>query len=190
MRSWKTLSRHTILDHSRFLRVESHSILLPDGTHIDDWPWIITPDFVTVIVVNTQGNFVLFRQTKYSVEGVSLAPAGGYIEPGEDPQVAAQRELSEELGYTAASWVHLGSYPVDGNRGAGTAHIYLAMDALKVPQEAGSAESDDLEEQEVIILSKGEVVKALADKAFKVLPWAAGIALALQYLESYTTHAL
>ena len=182
MRSWKTLTRQTILDHSQYLRVESHAILLPDGTRIDDWPWVITPDFVTVVVVNIRGDFVLFRQTKYSVEGVSLAPAGGYIEPGEAPQAAAQRELAEELGYTAVSWVHLGSYPVDGNRGAGTAHIYLALGATPLTGEVESEDSDDLEDQEVIMMSKAEVRQALGEQAFKVLPWAAAIALALQYL--------
>ena len=182
MHSWKTLSRKTILDHSRFLRVESHEILLPDGTHIHDWPWVISPDFVTVVVVTSQGDFVLFRQTKYSIEGVSLAPAGGYIEPGEDPLAAAKRELQEELGYISTSWVHMGTYPVDGNRGSGTAHLFLAVDARKALLEEESINSDDLEEQEILILSKEKVVAALKDKAFRVLPWTAAIALALQYL--------
>ena len=39
MQPWKTLSRKTILDYSKFLRVEEHAIELPDGKVIEKWPW-------------------------------------------------------------------------------------------------------------------------------------------------------
>jgi len=84
MKPWKTLSRRTILDHSKWLRVEEHSIELPGGRIINDWPWIATPDYVNIAVVTEQGLFACFRQTKYAVDGVALAPMGGYLEPGED----------------------------------------------------------------------------------------------------------
>ncbi|MDF1515764.1 MAG: NUDIX hydrolase [Anaerolineae bacterium] len=182
MHPWETLSRRIILDHSRYLIVESHDILLPDGRRIADWPWIITPDFVTVIVVNANGEFVLFRQTKYAVQGESLAPAGGYLEPGEFPLTAAKRELLEEVGYTSNNWTYLGSYPVDGNRGSGIAHIYLAVDAIPVCGDTPLPVSDDLEEQEIVLLSLAEVFQALMDQQFKVLPWVAAVSMALCHL--------
>src|SRR5512139_728419 len=104
MQSWKTLSRRVILEHSKYLVVEEHAVELPDGRVIEDWPWLITPDFVNVVAVTEGGQFLCFRQTKYGIEGDSLAPVGGYLEPGEDPLVAAQRELLEETGYQAAEW--------------------------------------------------------------------------------------
>jgi hypothetical protein len=51
MQPWKTVSRKTILNHSRYLVVESHAVQLPDGRVIPDWPWVITPDFVNVVAV-------------------------------------------------------------------------------------------------------------------------------------------
>jgi len=84
MKSWKTLARRTILQHSKFLVVEEHTVELPDGRIIEDWPWVITPDYINVTAVTTEGLFLCFRQTKYSVEGMSLAVVGGYLEPGED----------------------------------------------------------------------------------------------------------
>src|SRR5574340_254833 len=101
MRSWTTLERRTMLERGKWLTVEEHSVKLPDGQIIPDWPWIITPDFVNVVAVTREGLFVLFRQTKYALDGLSLAPVGGYIEPGEQPLGAAQRELLEETGYEA-----------------------------------------------------------------------------------------
>jgi ADP-ribose pyrophosphatase len=177
LQPWKTLSRKTILDCGKFLAVESHTVELPDGRVISDWPWLVTPDYVNIVAIDEDGRTLCFRQTKYSIEGESYAPFGGYIEPGEDPLLAARRELLEEGGYEAQEWASLGHYPVDGNRGAGTAHFFLAVGARFV----GRALSDDLEEQHPVSLSRAEVEAALAAGQFKLLPWAACILMALHY---------
>jgi ADP-ribose pyrophosphatase len=183
MQPWKTITRRLILDHSKYLKVEAHDIRLPNGDIIRDWPWIITPDFVIIIVVNTCEEFIFFRQQKYSMDGVGLAPVGGYIDDGEVPIEAAQRELAEEIGYVSDSWVHLGSYPVDGNRGAGRAHLYLALNA--VPSGSGSnLLSDDLEDQEQVVLTRDDVKTAILRHEFKVLPWMAAVTLALDHMEA------
>ena len=93
LRPFKTLSRRTVLTQGRFLTVESHTVESPDGQVIDDWSWIIGPDAAIVLAMTADHKFLCFRQTKYAVEGTSLAPAGGMIEPGEDPLEAAKREL-------------------------------------------------------------------------------------------------
>lgn len=179
MQTWKTLSRRTILNHSRYLRVENHTVELPNGRVISDWAWVVTPDYVIVAAVTQDGAFICFRQTKYSVQGVSLAPVGGYLEPGEEPLQAARRELLEETGYESSDWVDLGRYSVDGNRGAGTAHLFLARGARRV----ASVCADDLEEQELLLLDRGAVQAALWAGEFKVLAWAAAMALALQRID-------
>ncbi len=175
MQPWKTLARQTVLDRGKFLRVEDHTIELPDGRIIEQWPWVIAPDYVDVVAITDDGQFLCFRQTKYAIDGLLLAVIGGYIEPGEDPLSAAKRELREETGYAAREWIELGRYRVDANRGAGTGHFYLARHARHV----GVRNADDLEEQELLLLHRSEVEAALASNQFKVLPWAAIMALAL-----------
>jgi ADP-ribose pyrophosphatase len=179
MRTWKTLSKQTILNHSKFLVVENHAVELPDGRVIEDWPWVITPEFATILAETTDGRFLVFRQSKYAVDGVTLAPPGGYIEPGEEPLAAAQRELLEETGYTADEWLSLGDYAVDSNRGAGVAHLFLARGASRVTD----SDADDLEDQELLYLTRAEVESALAAGEFKALPWAALVALGLLRLD-------
>jgi len=180
MKPLKTVSRKTVLDLGRYLVVENHSVELPDGRVIPDWPWIITPDYINVVVVTEDGKFPCFRQTKYAVEGASLAPVGGYIDPGEEPLAAAKRELMEETGYEAADWTHLGNFAVDGNRGAGTAHLFLARGARRI----ADVESDDVEEQELLLLDRSELEAALDAGEFKVLAWAANVALALRHIDA------
>lgn len=175
MKPWKTLNRRMILNHSKYLSVEEHTIQLPDGQIIDDWPWVITPDYVNIVAITEDGAFLCFRQTKYSVDGISLAVPGGLIDPGEEPLIAAQRELREETGYEAPDWTSLGSFAVDGNRGAGVAHFYLAQNARSVTE----IHADDLEEQEFLLLTRADVETALAAGEFKLLPWSGIVALAL-----------
>ena len=178
MDSWKTLSRETVLDRGKYLRVEDHTVQLPDGRVIEQWPWIITPDFINVVAVTEAGEILCFHQVKYAVEGEVLATIGGFLEPGEEPLAAAKRELLEETGYEAAEWIALGQYRVDANRGAGTAHFFLALHARHVTDR----NADDLEEQHLLHLARTELEAALDTGQFKALPWAAIAALALRRL--------
>ncbi|MEA3326090.1 MAG: NUDIX hydrolase [Chloroflexota bacterium] len=175
MEIWKTLTRDVILDLSPYLKVEVHKIQLPDGQIIEDWPWLISPNFINIAVITEDNAYLCFRQTKYSVKGTSLAPVGGYIEPGETPLAAAKRELLEETGYAARVWESLGQFSVDGNRGNGVAYFFLAREAHPVAE----IDADDLEEQVLLKLSRVEVEAAVARGAFKVLPWQAVMALSL-----------
>ena len=146
---------------------------------IDDWPWVESREFANVVAVTEDGLFLVFRQTKYAVDGPTLGPVGGYLEPGEDPLETAKRELREETGYDAPEWTSLGRYAVDGNRGCGVGHLYLAQSARKVAEPA----ADDLEEQELLTLTRDEVEAALLAGGFGVLSWAAVVALALVALD-------
>jgi ADP-ribose pyrophosphatase len=180
LRPWKTVSKQTILDHNLFLKVENHVVELPDGNIIPDWAWIEIPDAVIILAVTEDQQFLCFRQTRYAVEGTTLATAGGMIEKNELPIDAAKRELLEETGYTSEYWVNLGSYILDPNRGMATMHLFLALDA-KYEREPYA---DDLEDQLLLFLSKAEIEKALLAGEFKVLTSLAVVSLSLNYINS------
>jgi ADP-ribose pyrophosphatase len=179
MQTWTTISKRLLCQPNRFLTVELHELELPDGKRIADWPWLITPDYANVLARTKDGRFICFRQTKYAVAGVTLAPVGGFLEPGENPLHAAQRELREETGYEAPEWHHLGSSVVDANRGAGIANLFLALDA----EPACPPHADDLEQQELLLMTRAELEGALDRGEFKVLAWLTVIALGLRFLD-------
>lgn len=179
MENWKTLARRTILAHSKFLRVEEHIVELPDGRVIPNWCWVLTPDYINVVALTPDERFLIFRQTKYAIQGTTLAPVGGYIEPGETPLQCAQRELLEETGCRADEWIDLGAFWVDPNRGIATGHFFLARGAQRVQ----ARRADDLEEQKLLCLTRPQVELALARGEFKVMAWQAIMALSLFYLD-------
>lgn len=179
MQEWKTLKRETILDHNKFLKVERHTIQLPDGKVITDWPWVVSPDYALVLPVTNKKTLLLFHQTKYAVHGTSLAPIGGYVEPDEHPLACAKRELREEMGMEAQSWISLGSYPNNGNHGGGKGHLFLALDVHSV----GDPIIDDLEEMELIEMNIDDVEQKILQGDVKVMGWVAMVATGLLYLK-------
>jgi ADP-ribose pyrophosphatase len=181
MQQWKTLKKEMLLDHSKFLKVEQHTIELSDGKVIQDWPWVVSPDYVLVLPVTNQKTLMLFHQTKYAVDGTSLAPIGGHLEPGENALEAAKRELREEMGCEASEWISLGSYPNNGNHGGGKGHLFLALRTKKVCDPI----VDDLEEMELIELTIEEAEQKLMLGEVKVMSWVAMIAMGFLYLKKH-----
>jgi len=186
MKSWKTLSRKTVLPWNEFLTVESHDIQLPDGSVIERWPWVVTPDFVNVMAITPAQRFVMFEQVKYGFDGISLAPVGGYIEAGEEPLNAAKRELLEETGFQADPWTSLGTFRVDPSRGAGIGHFFLAENAHQVT----APDADDLEEQRLVYLDVPELEDALDAQRIRALAWSTNVLLALRELQRRTAKSL
>ena len=178
MKPWKTKSRKIILDDRPWLTVEHHTVELPDGRVIPNWAWVITPDYINVVALTEDERFICFHQVKYGIKGVTLAVVGGYVNVGEDPLEAAKRELLEETGYEAPDWLSLGSYLVDPNRGIATGHLFLARGARYVQTPI----VDDLEEQELLLLTRKEIENALERGEIKILAWAATVSFALRHL--------
>ena len=183
MQSWKTHSRTTVLNHSKFLTVESRVVEAPGGQMIENWPWVIARDFVNVIPITAEGNILVFRQGKYGFEGESIAPVGGYMEPGEEPESAARRELLEEMGYAAGEMIPLVTTLVSPNMGFATGHVFLARQISY----QGEFPSDDLEEQTLVELTREELEQALLAGQIKVTSWYAAFAGTLLWLHRMQT---
>ena len=67
-----------------------------------------TPDWVNVIALTEDGgDIVIVKQHRFGSDGATIEIPGGMIDLGEDPLVAAKRELREETGYVAAKWTAL-----------------------------------------------------------------------------------
>ncbi len=176
---WRTVSRREIVDARPWFRVMAEDVELPDGKIINGFYSIDAPDYVMIVALTPDRSVIVEQSYKHGPRRVSLTLPAGYIEQGEEPLVAAQRELLEETGYTAASWQHLGSFTVDGNRGCGAAHLYLAHDAVHTAQ----PDHGDLEEIVIERRSLTALRAALFQGEVAQLPVVAAIGMALIALD-------
>lgn len=179
MRPWKTLARRSLLTRSPWLEVGEERVALPDGREVDGFLWLRSRDFAAIVAVTSRDEIVLVRSYKHGPRTVALAVPAGYIEDGEAPLAAAQRELREETGYESEEWSSLGAYVVDGNYGLCTEHIFLARHAVRAAEPA----SGDLEEMEVITVRRGDVGELIRTGGIVQLSSVAALALALTQLD-------
>ena len=100
---WKILDSEYVIKRP-WLTARKDKVELPDGRIIEEFYVLEYPDWVNVIAITKDGQFVMERQYRHglSVEGMEL-PCGT-MEDGETPLQAAQRELLEETGYGNGEW--------------------------------------------------------------------------------------
>lgn len=94
-----------------FLHAYRDTVQLPDGGEAIR-EYIIHPGAVMIIPLlddPVKGlQVVLERQFRYPVGQVMIEFPSGKLDPGEDTLACAQRELTEETGYSATEWARAG----------------------------------------------------------------------------------
>lgn len=132
----KTLESETRFQ-GRLLRLEVDQVELPNG-HRSVREVARHPGGVCVLPLFDDGTVSLVRQFRYPYKEVVAELPAGKLEPGEDPDLAVRRELSEETGYEAGQWVPMGVfYPSPGFTDE-VLHLYFARDLTE-----GDAHPDD-----------------------------------------------
>src|SRR5690606_25914678 len=87
---------------------------------------------VGIVAVTNDGKIVMTRESRPIIGiGRMLGIPAGLVESGEDPAVAAVRELEEETGYHAKKIQHLISYYSSPGFTNEKLHAYLATDLTK-----------------------------------------------------------
>lgn len=91
------------------LHVRKDTVELPNG-NTSTREYIKHNGAVCVIPVTDDGEVVLERQYRYAIGKVLTEIPAGKLEPGEDREEAAKRELKEETGYIARKMTYLGEF--------------------------------------------------------------------------------
>ena len=89
-----------IIYKGRLLDVRKDSVLLPNGS-MSTREWINHPGAVCCVPILKDGKIALIRQFRYPVQKVMIELPAGKIDNGEAPEICANRELEEEIGYFA-----------------------------------------------------------------------------------------
>lgn len=103
--SWTPLSSSTRWTQGK-LALREDTWRLPDGREIV-YPVLVVGVAVGIIPFVDDTHVLLVRQFRHLQRGLSWEVPGGGALPGEEPVVAAQRELREEGGYRAERFTFL-----------------------------------------------------------------------------------
>jgi 8-oxo-dGTP pyrophosphatase MutT (NUDIX family) len=99
------------------------------------------PGGAAVLPLHEDGSVTLIRQLRPAIGDFMLEIPAGRLAPGEDPKLAAERELIEETGLKASSLIYLGPlHPSPGVMDE-VIHLYLATGLSQ-----GDAAPEDYEE--------------------------------------------
>ncbi len=96
-----------IVHVGRRIRVAVDTLTAPDGTAIKR-DAVLHPGAVVILPVLDAGHVCLLRNHRWVIGETLWEIPAGTLEPGEDLEPAARRELEEETGYTAATWTYRG----------------------------------------------------------------------------------
>jgi ADP-ribose pyrophosphatase len=128
---WQLLDS-TYAFRDRWLRVRSDTVRLPGGKTLSPYHVVEVADWVNVVAISEAGNVVLVEQYRHAVKRVMLEIPAGHVDPKEDREAAARRELLEETGYGGGTWHALGALHPVAARFANQVHSYLALGVRKV----------------------------------------------------------
>jgi 8-oxo-dGTP pyrophosphatase MutT (NUDIX family) len=125
-----------------FLDVAMLTVAAPDGTTFERVA-IRHPGAVGIVPLDDEGAVLLIEQYRAPVDETILEiPAGKLDVDGEDPAVAAVRELEEELGYTAGNLEPLMSFYTGPGFTDEVIHLYLGTELTAVPHRPHGVEEE------------------------------------------------
>lgn len=116
---------------------------------------------VAVAALDQDGRMVLVRQYRHATGETLLEVPAGRLEPGEDPERAARRELEEETGLRAQRWTFLTRFFAAPGFCSERLVLFLAEELSPAGSDRLAADQD--EEIEVLRLEPRVVLERACD---------------------------
>lgn len=118
--------------------------------------------WANILALTKNNEAVLIRQYRHGVQEISLELPGGVVDEGESPLEGAKRELMEETGYSAETFVEVGRIYPNPAIQQNTLYCYLALGA----ELTGEQRLDESEEIETLLVPLDELIEMAAGGKF------------------------
>lgn len=156
IRKWRTLESEYLIQRP-WLTARSDTVELPDG-HIHPEYYILEyPDWVNVIAITEDEEFVMVEQYRHGLGDVFTELVAGVIEKYEDSLAAAQRELLEETGFAGGEWMLNMILSQNPSSTTNLTYSFIAKGVRKV----SGQNLDETEDISVLLLSRKELLEML-----------------------------
>lgn len=131
---WTVLDRRYLVERP-WLGVRADRVRLPGGHELAEFHVVEVPDWTCAVCLTDDEQVVLVEQYRHGIEEVVLELPGGVIDAGETPEAAVRREVLEETGFEAETWVPLGRCAQDPHRQTNYVHCFAATGARRVAEQ-------------------------------------------------------
>ena len=151
---WKIKSTENVYTDP-FISVRLDQVIRPDqkdGQHVV----VEMKPGVCVLAMDEKDNVYLTSEFHYGVGRYSLEAVSGGIEPGEDPDETAKRELQEEIGLIANSWDHVGTVDPFTTIVVSPTRLYIVRDLSTAPKNP-----EGTEQIETVVMPLDEAIEKI-----------------------------
>ena len=154
-RKWEILSTEYLIRRP-WLTARRDHVKLPTGVENPEFYVLEYPDWVNVIAITKEGEFVMIRQYRHGLGETRYELCAGVSEEGEDPVESARRELYEEAGYGGGEWQLWMTISANPSTTNNLTYCFLATGVERI----SSQHLEETEDITVHLLTEAEV-KAL-----------------------------
>lgn len=128
---FETLQTETTY-RGRAFNVRKDRVRVPSG-HVTQLDIVEHVGAVTVVPVDDEGQIWFVRQYRHAAGKELLELPAGTLEPGEEPEYCAGREIREEIGMRAGRLRKLGEFFLAPGYSTEFMHMYLATGLVPDP---------------------------------------------------------
>lgn len=165
-RKWKVLDSQKLLSKGTWMNLRQERVQLPSGAIVPEWFVLEFPDWINVIAITKEGNFVMEDQYRHALGETHYELVAGVIDPGESPLEAAQRELSEETGFGGGKWELFMTVSPNPTNHTNLSYTFLATGVEKLKEQHQEPTEDihiDIFTPSEVkeLLESGQIIQAL-----------------------------
>ncbi len=139
---WKVLESEYL--HNRpWLTVRRETLQMPNGTVVPEYYVLEYPDWVNIIAITKERQFILVKQYRPGIGATCLELCAGVREKKDpSPLFAAQRELLEETGYAGGEWREFTRVAPNASAANNFSYCFIAENVERVGTQALDASEE------------------------------------------------
>jgi ADP-ribose pyrophosphatase len=145
----------------RAFSVRKDQVRLPDGLEAQ-LDIVEHGGGVGILPIDAEGHVWFVRQYRHAIGIELLELPAGTLEPGEHPEICAQREIQEEIGMRAEKIHKMGTFFLAPGYSSELMHLFLATELSPAPLDGDVDEFVEVEKIPLACVSRmiqtGEIV--------------------------------